>query len=125
MDGLKYVKNNISSLDKRSNVEQKRVALFSAYTYILLSKEVYEKNSEIKELIIKLNLDFKDYIFRSRTMIVARFIRILESASENEIDIYLDTIMNILFNSIETKRQQKSTSISKTISKFIGNDTNE
>lgn len=125
MDGLKYVKNNVSSLDKRSNVEQKRVALFSAYTYILLSKEVYEKNSEIKDLINKLNLDFKDYVFRSRTMIVARFIRILESASENEIDMYLDTIMNILFDSNETKKQQKSTSISKTISKFIRNDTNE
>lgn len=125
MDGLKYVKSNLSLLDKRSNVEQKRIVLFSAYTYLLLSKEIYKKNSEIKELINALNLDFKEYVFRSRTMVVARFIRILESASEAEINLYLKTIMEILFSNPDNKKSKKSTSISNTISKFVGNDAND
>lgn len=125
MDGLKYVKSNLSLLDKRSNIEQKRIVLFSAYTYLLLSKEIYKKNSEIRELIEALNIEFKEYVFRSRTMVVARFIRILESASEAEINLYLKTIMEILFGNADSKKSKKSTSISSTISKFVGNDNND
>lgn len=125
MDGLKYVKMNLASLDKRSNIEQKRVILFSSYTYIILSKEIYENNPEIRKLISNLNLDFKDYVFRSRTTVVARLIRILEKAPESDINFYLDTIMEILFNNISSGNRKKSTSISDTISKFVGNDIDD
>lgn len=43
---------------------------------IVLSKEIFKNNSEIEEFIVNVfNLKFKNYLYKSRTLLVARLTR--------------------------------------------------
>lgn len=51
---------------------------------ILFSKKIFPKNTDIKHFLLEVfNIEFKEYVMKSRSMIVARICKII-SVSEDE-----------------------------------------
>ncbi|PLV35361.1 hypothetical protein [Bacillus subtilis] len=112
MNGLKYVRSNLYKLDRRTNIEQIRIELFSCITYILLSKDFFKDNDSIKKFVFLLDIDLKDYVYRSRTLICARINRAIEVADDERLHNFLDQTKKIVFDEsmkdIEHRKQNSS-----------------
>lgn len=83
----------INLLDNRLNIESQRYNLYSILPEYILSFSFFPTNNDIKYFIVSVGLDskFKEYLYASRTLLLARLIRII-SSSEKE--------MLILFNNV-------------------------
>lgn len=100
---LRYVKSLISKIDKRSGTDQIRLSLYSIITVILLSKEVFKKNIDIVPFIDSLNLNYKEYIFKSRTLLVARVIRYIEKAEHEDLLLFIEVCKQLMFPDLDKK----------------------
>lgn len=99
----KQVIRRIDRLQSLKNIEQIKGELYSIFSILILSKQQFLKNVEIKEFLKKLNIDFKDYVFVSRTMILSRTLREINSAEEGSII----NLVLILCNELEKEEKEK------------------
>lgn len=74
--------------------KNEEVLIYGYITHVILSRKKFKNNIEIKEFLEKettlfLNDDekFKDYVYKTRTLILARAIRITEQR-ENKTSLY-------------------------------------
>lgn len=76
--------DKIKNLSLNKNEFQLKMDLYSTLIPYLLSTEKFKRNSEIKNFTnrLKLKREFKDYLFASRTQIVARMVREIENFDE-------------------------------------------
>lgn len=74
--------------------------LIGIISELILSFEVFKRNSDI-ELFIKqtFNMKFKPYVYKSRTLIVSRVVRLVSSADEEKLRSY----KTATYQFIETK----------------------
>ena len=77
---------------------------YRAHTYgilmtLLLSKEIFKNNKDIKSILEENKIFLKPYIFYSRTQIVGRICRIIESCNIGELQQINTSINQIAFNS--------------------------
>lgn len=49
-----------------------KIELYSIFISMILSKEEFKNNIEIKELFKELNIEVRPYIFKSRTALVGK-----------------------------------------------------
>lgn len=114
------LENDLNEIDRRSNPKTIKYKLYSIYVNLLLSQEYFKQNQDIKNLTEKLNFKLKDYVFKSRTLIVARFMRRIEKLDDNEIIIFLDVAKGITaVNKIKhTKNRSKKDKNISAIDKF-------
>lgn len=84
------------------NTKIPKYKLIGIMTEIILSKEIFKKNSEIS-LFLKENfgIDYKNYITKSRTMIVAKTSRIIHNLENNEYTMYKKTLLSYINLEIE------------------------
>ena len=79
---------------------------------LLLSKEIFRNNNEIEEFLDKiLDIHFKTYVFRSRTLIIARVIRILLTAEnsstyKNDLYTFVQSKIDLMKDDVQTKKNQ-------------------
>ncbi|WP_336153927.1 hypothetical protein [Bacillus sp. 204(2023)] len=67
------------------NSKPSRYKVTGIVSEMILSKEVFLKNSDINEFLkLVFEVEFKEYVMLSRTLIVARVIRILVKYSESD-----------------------------------------
>lgn len=92
-----YIKNLLVALDKKSNEEKLRINLYTIMITAILSKKIFKKNSDIPEFITKLNLSYKEYVFKSRTLIVARIVREVENADKQKLLFFVSELKELLF----------------------------
>ncbi|WP_052098196.1 hypothetical protein [Paenibacillus stellifer] len=91
----------IEGLRKIKNPELIRFELFSILTSLLLSKNVFKNNSEIVSFLSSLNIEFKEYVFKSRTLILARVLRTVENLDESMLEMYMNILENMLIRKTE------------------------
>lgn len=87
------INRSIKRLEKTKDIDQCNEELFGIYAYILLNKKTFKYNYDLKKFIDPLlkeinkynkkDIVFKDYVYRSRSLVVARFIRIIENSDKN------------------------------------------
>lgn len=94
-----YIKNLLVDLDKKSNEEKLRINLYTIMITAILSKKIFVKNSDIPEFISKLNIHYKDYVYRSRTLVVARIIREIEKSDKTKLLVFVSELKELLFES--------------------------
>ena len=104
----KYSKSNLSKLSGRTNIEVLRLELYSIITDVLLSKEFFNKNSDIATFTNKVNLNYADYLFRSRTLLLARILRDVKKADKKELIIILRSLQLLMFNNVEPDSDEKA-----------------
>lgn len=87
---------------------------YRAHTYsilltLLLSKEVFKNNVDITTFLENNKISFKPYVFHSRTQVVGRICRIIESSDINDLKKLNESIFPIAFDEEYTnKRNNKS-----------------
>lgn len=79
-----YLEKRIQKLSIDKDEIQLKMDLYSTIIPFLLSTEKFKRNIEIREFTKQLNLkkEMKDYLFVSRTQVVARIIREIENFNE-------------------------------------------
>lgn len=81
----------------------KKHVLLGVSSSIILSKEIFPKNDDLKIFLKETyNLEFRDYVFKSRTLIVARVIRHINKLESNDTEklrksllLFIDKLLNI------------------------------
>ncbi|MGR9527404.1 hypothetical protein ACSS31_27355 (plasmid) [Priestia megaterium] len=70
------------------NSKPARYKVIGIVSKMLLSKELFTKNIEINEFLkYVFHIEYKEYVMASRTLIVARTVRVIEAFPDND---YLD-----------------------------------
>ncbi|WP_413487039.1 hypothetical protein [Carnobacterium maltaromaticum] len=107
---------NIKTLTIHKKEEDIRLQLFGALLPMLLSKDIFKKNSDVKPFIDSLMLEseFKNYLYASRTQIVAKMARELEKINKesmnNVILIMQENISNYELNKDSNCKNEKKQS---------------
>lgn len=77
------------------NSKVPKYKLIGIVTEILISKEIFQKNFEIGLFLKEIfDIDYKEYVMKSRTMIIARTSRIIHNSENDE---YIDYKKNLYF----------------------------
>jgi hypothetical protein len=67
------------------NSKPARYKVIGIVSKMLLSKDLFMKNTEINEFLkCVFQIEYKEYVMSSRTLIVARTVRLIEGFSDNE-----------------------------------------
>lgn len=119
MSEEEILKRFLIRISETKDLEYKRSLLYSAYTLFLLSKVFFKLNIDIKSyltpLLIKLDplfenrkktLVFKDYVYKSRSLIIARFIRIIQLANDDAISLLTSSLSSFL--NVNNEKKHKS-----------------
>ncbi|WP_336663238.1 hypothetical protein [Kurthia gibsonii] len=103
-----------------------------AYSIIItftLSKEIFEKNIHIDDFLRINDIHLKDYLFKSRTALIGRLLRIIEKMSIEEIDSIIKNIRKIVFSEVDSIKHsktsnEKSTNYYDSLLKIFGKNFN-
>ena len=93
MHEIEIITKSLNKIKHTKNTEQITEQLYGLYTYILLNRNMFKRNSDLKNFIEpifeKINvyytkdIQFKDYVYKSRSLVIARFIRTIEKSNNN------------------------------------------
>lgn len=121
---LILLQNDLQQLDTRTNPERIRYKLYPIYTNLLLNKNFFKSNNDIKHLCNYLSLTFKDYVYRSRTLLVARIIRSIERSDQKDLLTYVEVAQKYIYayNDKAEKNIKNSNTKSNFIDKFGRNN---
>ncbi|WP_113928804.1 hypothetical protein [Bacillus sp. P14.5] len=75
-----------------------RAHMYGILMTLLLSKEIYKNNNEIQSFLENNNISFKPYVFLSRTQIVGRVCRLVESFTLDQLKQVNISINKIAFD---------------------------
>lgn len=114
---LILLQGDLEQLDMRTHPERLRYKLYPIYINLLLSKKFFRSNVDIKPLCNDLSLDFKDYVYRSRTLLVARTIRSIELANQEDLLTYVKVAKKYVYSYID--KIESATKNMSTDSNFI------
>ncbi len=117
---LLIAKNELSAITRRTNTESIRYKLYAITTTILLSKTIFKRNSDIELYLSSADLHFKEYVYKSRTLIVSRVIRFIESSTPESLFKLLDSTKEIVFSdeNISNKPKKSNDSIDELLNQF-------
>lgn len=115
----------ISQLNKIKDIELARMEIYSIIVTMILSKEEFKTNSDIKVFLERIEVEFKDYIMKTRTLILAKLLRIIEKAESNKLKLYIEVLTDM--QSIDARTNEDSSQYYTTNHKNIGkiNNTKE
>ena len=85
---LTLLQSELNNLDVRTDTDRVRFKIYAIYIEMLLNHDLFHHNDDIKPFCKKLNLSFKDYVFRSRTLLVSRIIRLIEKSDAQSLILY-------------------------------------
>ncbi|MED1602589.1 hypothetical protein [Alkalihalophilus marmarensis] len=81
-------------------------ATYRAYTYgiintLLLSSEVFKNNIDIQEFLVDNNIEFRPYVYQSRTQIIGRITRVIEEFDLSQLKKINSSVNKIAFSNEE------------------------
>lgn len=93
--------SKINKIQNLNDIEYVKGEMYSIFSILILSKKQFSKNTEIKEFLDKFNINFKEYVYVSRTMVLSRTLRKIERADEE----LIKNMRSVLFNIISPRRE--------------------
>lgn len=135
MKDSEILKRYLGRIKDTKDIEYKRSLLYSTYTVLLLSTEYFKLNIDIKEFLTPIleNLDnimnpkksmvFKDYVYKSRSLIIARFIRIIQHSNQEALNLLINSISIIFKNEnsnaeSKSKKRERKNSVDELLTRF-------
>lgn len=91
-----------------SDIQLVKNELYGVFSSLILSKNYAPQNKDLENIMSLFQFAFKDYVFKSRTILLSRVIRIIESKDEQELKKLIITLLNYLENN-----DSKTKSVSK------------
>lgn len=78
---------------------ENRAILIGVVAEIILSKKLHNKNEKLREFIYQnFKIELGDYLYKSRTLLLSRIIRLIESSDKNMLNNYSNSISLFLTN---------------------------
>ncbi|MDF2084639.1 hypothetical protein [Bacillus pseudomycoides] len=108
MNQNKYLRTKLSTLDKRKNPELLRFELFSCIVALVYS-DYFERNVEIRNFLGTVGIEFKDYVFDSKTLIIARTTKSVKEFKVEELYVLLDGMKELVFNDFIEENKKTNT----------------
>lgn len=97
---------------EEKNADIKKSLSYSITISLFLSKDIFSRNVDIKEFLIKNEILLKDYLFQSRTALIGRIIRIIEDMEISDLNKFISNIHLIAFAEVSSiskvKKKKKS-----------------
>ncbi|WP_117017118.1 hypothetical protein [Aeribacillus pallidus] len=73
------------SIEPNHDLILDKALLIGSISQLILQKKIYKRNNDISDLIKEVfETEFLDYVMKSRTLLVSRIIRIIDSSDEQE-----------------------------------------
>lgn len=113
MDELKKILKQQNKPDKLSQL----VLLYGSVATVILSKSLFSKNLDIKIFLENSGIYLKDYVYSSRTQIIARLIRIIQNSTFEENMRLLNSIKEIISQGEQKKQGEKPKPKTEKVSK--------
>lgn len=115
----------INIYEYRSSLKNKEISLFlllGIVAEIILSKIIFKKNKDISDFLKTVfKIEFKEYIMKSRTIIMAKLLKKIYSSSNQEIQEYRKNLLKYIEKKFYNKDEEvsKQTSSKDNLSKWI------
>ena len=101
----------IKKLDKIKNlekIENKHYELYPIVVMLVIKKKYFKRNDDLIELLEIFDLEFKDYVMKSRTLLLARILREIEKIKDvDDIVLNLKKILTKNTNEEDKTTQNK------------------
>ncbi len=97
----KLLFNKIVSLKNIKNEGTLRIYLYGYSSEIILSKDIFPSNKELIDFITAMGLEFRDYVYASRTVVVSRIIREIEKREMQDLEAFRDNLIEYIANKFE------------------------
>ena len=83
-----------------------RYKMIGIVSELLLNKEIFRKNSDIVSFLQEvMGLKYKDYVIKSRTMIIARTVRTIHNFDDREYILLKKNLMRFIVEVIEKAKE--------------------
>lgn len=107
------IKNEITRLvlagKKSKNITEKRMILNGVISELILANAVAQNNKDLPNLTLELiSTEFKEYVYKSRTLTLSRSIREVETLSIKELELTFDKILSLVNNPEKVGRDKKT-----------------
>lgn len=116
--------NKISKLSTVKDIELARLEIYSVVIAMILSKDIFKSNKEIKLFVESMGVEVKDYLLRSRSNIFSKVVREIKKADTQQINLCIEIIQQeykkylLSEENLNTAKVNKHTSkVSDTIKK--------
>lgn len=97
MSNHQIIKNLVVLSDSK-NIEDKKIKLFGVLTNIMLSNVLIKRNQDFIGFTHDFfNVVFNDYVYKSRTLLLARCLRLIDNYEPDQIDLLIEKLL-IVFN---------------------------
>ena len=107
----------------RSSLRNKEISLFlilGIVSEIILSKKIFKKNKDISLFLKNIfELEFKEYVMKSRTMIMSKTLKKIYSSNEQEIQKYRKNLLNYIEVNFYNKENNSKNKTNDNLSKWI------
>lgn len=107
----------------RSSLKSKDIPVYQMMgivSELVLSKTVFKKNNDISDFIKKIfGIEFKDYVMKSRTMILARTVRLISTSSDIEYQVYRKKLLNFIEEYYDNSSENRSSSNRTSVSEWV------
>ena len=77
-------------------IDWKKNQLYGYFSTLILSRKFAYRNNELEEIMIYFNLEFLPYVYKSRTILLSRIIRIIEKKDDQELNKMLEELENYI-----------------------------
>ncbi|OME04670.1 hypothetical protein BSK64_15610 [Paenibacillus odorifer] len=123
---MKILWKKVRQLSIKREVEQSKMDLYSVLIPTILSTEIFKNNRDIKELVDLLKVqDLKDYLYDSRTALLARLIREIQKNNEEDLNFNINEFKKKSLDIIERKNLIEQSEITGFINKYSRNNKGE
>lgn len=104
---ITLIQSELNNLDMRTDDDRVRFKIYAIYIEILLNHDLFHRNIDIKPFCGQLNLSFKDYVFRSRTLVVSRVIRLIEKSDTQSLILFKKTADSLIKTYLKENSKSK------------------
>lgn len=124
MNETDILKRNVQNIAKTNDIEYKRSLLYSGYATLLLSTKLFKLNIDLKDFLTPLLTDLekeyplrknqtlvlKDYVYKSRSLIISRIIRIIQNADAHSLSILEKSYSSLILQDNKPISKKKTNS---------------
>lgn len=122
MDNDLYYLSTFATKSETKSIDIMRINLYGLISAVILSKTIFKRNSEISVFLELVNITVKDYVMKSRTLLLSRIIRDIEKMDADQLKKIQKETVNYLFSiqNIQevTSKKNKRNSIDDVLEKF-------
>lgn len=124
---MKMLWKRLKLLEVKRNSNQTRMDFYAVLVPTFLSRELFKNNRDLKGLTdkFKVQTTLKDYLYDSRTALIARIIREIQENTEEDLEYNINIFKENVLDLMEKKGLDNTNEVTKIINKYSRNHKEE